>query len=295
MLNFLNKNQVLIALLVLASSYIYWFIPVQPYLSSRGADIFAILISGAAIVVLTELLFLYIKKIRWHILINAFLISVPFILLTVTGYLTTVSLLPRGETTIGSYYDIGMLFVLISMLVSLVSIFLVQRLLDTYFSNNQLVIKTGGLLVLVFLTISFWYIVVPVLIVIYLFVHDQRFSIRNKVLLSVFCVPTFIFLGVQFLEVTRNPSLTIFNQGEAVRGESLMIEGVVVPAHTTLFISDYKGTFPGNKNDRFEIETGSDGHFNHKVLLEVGSNDYTFCFKNFNSTFCKQSNFERVE
>jgi len=70
-----------------------------------------------------------------------------------------------------------------------------------------------------------------------------------------------------------------------------MIEGVVVPAHTTLFISDYKGTFPGNKNDRFEIETGSDGHFNHKVLLEVGSNDYTFCFKNFNSTFCKQSNF----
>lgn len=139
--------------------------------------------------------------------------------------------------------------------------------------------KVVGIVTLVIIGITVWYISIPVLTIWYLYKKDKRFSPKTKLIFSIIVSIIFLSLGSVSLYSKRTPSLVVASpdNGIFIQEERILVKGSVSPKKSTISINgipvevDGRGQFSydfrlKNENNSLTIEAVNNGKKDTKTL-----------------------------
>jgi hypothetical protein len=132
-------------------------------------------------------------------------------------------------------------------------------------------LKVSGIVLVVMLSIGFWYVSIPIVSIWYLYKKDKRFSPKTKKVMSIVITLVFLILGSLTLYSNKTPSLTLSEptSGVSVQSERITVKGKVSPKDSVVTINNIPVETDGgsfsydarlkNENNSLVVEVSNGG------------------------------------
>ena len=135
------------------------------------------------------------------------------------------------------------------------------------------VLKIVGIIILVLISFSLWYITIPAVVIWYLWAK-KKFNKKINIIATASLVVVFAIIGGSMAYASRTPTLSVTEpqNNYSLQAQSINIKGKVSPAKSTLRVNGSPVTIDSHGNFNYEVKLPKEGNNSIDITATNGGN-----------------------